>query len=127
MILVMDWLSTFGPMMVDWCKGILNINSKGKTVKFQVEEVTAEIQIYQHELDITKKKKKGTQIIVAHLFSTEVMEASAKVTHPGLQQVLNEFSEVFASRLLQKSILFSLFFLLLSSLFFIETTVVVPP
>jgi hypothetical protein len=42
-ILGLDWLSKFGPMHVDWQSKWVEINSKGKTIKLQVEAEEASL------------------------------------------------------------------------------------
>lgn len=69
MILGMDWLATLGPLLIDCGKGTIEMTVKGKKVNLAAEEVKAEIRLCEQEMDVIREKKKGNQVIFAHLFS----------------------------------------------------------
>ncbi|KAJ4817704.1 polyprotein [Rhynchospora pubera] len=95
-ILGMDWLSQFGLMTIDWNMGTLYIKHKGQDVKLQVEQVSAEVHLCQHEVNISRETKKGSEFFVAHLFFSELEEGKvAQVWPPAIQQLLDSFNDVF--------------------------------
>lgn len=97
LILGMDWLSTFGPMEIDWSKGLMTLKNKDKKVMLQVAPVTAEVRLCEQELDLVKEHKQGSQVILAHLFCTEAEEESQmQPTYYTIQRVLEEYQDVFA-------------------------------
>ena len=71
LILGIDWLSSFGQMTVDWSKGMRKLKHKGKQVILQVQDVTAELKVCQGTVDLHKEKKKRSQVIIAHLFTSQ--------------------------------------------------------
>jgi hypothetical protein len=95
MILGTDWLTQVGPMKVDWRKGGIEFNHKGVDIKLQVQEEVVEVKFCERVIDIRKEKKKGSEIVVAHLFSLGEEEKAQKQIHPELQDILNQFQDVF--------------------------------
>ncbi|KAJ4788261.1 polyprotein [Rhynchospora pubera] len=95
-ILGMDWLSQFGLMTVDWNQGALYIKHQGQDVKLQVENISAEVHICQQEFNLQKEAKKGSEIFIAHLFASELVEGKQlQVSSPLVQHVLDSFADIF--------------------------------
>ncbi|XP_078182382.1 uncharacterized protein LOC144575983 [Carex rostrata] len=95
-ILGVDWLSQFGHITKDYLEGSVSFNNKGNSVFLKVEEVVAKVKICEQSINITKEKKKGSQVILAHLFSLEVQEQPREgQVEPSFQKILDEYSELF--------------------------------
>ncbi|KAJ4745297.1 polyprotein [Rhynchospora pubera] len=93
-VLGLDWLVKLGPMKIDWGKGSIEFNQGGKEVKLQVKEEISEVQMVS-EVDVDKELKKGSELLIAHLFEiNEVGETSSNV-RPELKEVLETFQAVF--------------------------------
>jgi hypothetical protein len=58
-------------MTVDWSKGMRKLKHKGKQVILQVQDVTTELKVCQGIVDLHKEKKKGSQVIIAYLFTSQ--------------------------------------------------------
>jgi len=54
-----DWLAGFGPMRIDWGKGVVGMEHKGERIELQAESQLAEAQVCEHVEEISKKKKKN--------------------------------------------------------------------
>lgn len=94
LILGMDWLSSLGPMFVDWGKGSVKMMSKGKPVCLEVERVSAEVRVCEQVTEVTKG---STQLLVAQLFLIEEGErGQEKFINPILQPVLKEYQDLFS-------------------------------
>ena len=93
MILGIDWLVSLGPMMVDWGRRKLEFQKGDKAVTLQVKEEVAEIKWCEEALDVDKEQKRGSELMLAHLF--QVSEGVGTV-HPKVLSLLEEYSDLFA-------------------------------
>lgn len=57
-----DWLAGFGPMRIDWGKGVVGMEHKGERIELQAESQLAEAQVCEHVEEISKKKKKNPKL-----------------------------------------------------------------
>ncbi|KAJ4750063.1 polyprotein [Rhynchospora pubera] len=94
-ILGLDWLNEMGPMMIDWNKGSIKFKRGNKEVKLQVNEEVAEIKMCQGTIDLIKEEKQGSEVLVAYLFSSELIGKEQRVTEPVIEEVLRQFENVF--------------------------------
>ncbi|KAJ4811165.1 polyprotein [Rhynchospora pubera] len=94
-ILGLDWLNDMGPMWVDWNKGNIKFKRGSKDVNLQVCEEVAELRLCQGELDLNKEIKKGSELLVAYLFKSELEEKVITPVEPELGGILTDFSDVF--------------------------------
>ncbi|KAJ1703813.1 hypothetical protein LUZ63_003592 [Rhynchospora breviuscula] len=74
MILGLDWLTSLGPMQVDWGAGRIAFKQGDKDVQLQVREEVAKIKFIKEDVDLEKEMRKGSEILMAQIFSTEVEE-----------------------------------------------------
>ncbi|KAJ3686553.1 hypothetical protein LUZ61_015717 [Rhynchospora tenuis] len=104
MILGIDWLISLGPMKIDWGVGSIEFQHNNKPVKLQVREEKAKIKMYQGVIDVEKEKKKGSEVLLAHIMSlegqvgiTSSSETPSMLTDTPkeLHEVLNSFSQIF--------------------------------
>ncbi|KAJ3687784.1 hypothetical protein LUZ61_016948 [Rhynchospora tenuis] len=104
MILGIDWLISLGPMNIDWGVGSIEFQHNNKPVKLQVREEKAKIKMYQGVIDVEKEKKKGSEVLLAHIMSVEGqvgITSSSETpsmltdTPKELHEVLNSFSQIF--------------------------------
>lgn len=104
-----DWLSEFGKMEMDWQKGTVAMQHKGKRVELAQEEVVAQVHICEGTVNPKQEKKRGNQVIFAHLFFVAQIEQGEPTTidkqpamshwpivHPDIEPVLKEFEDLFA-------------------------------
>ncbi|XP_078150323.1 uncharacterized protein LOC144545634 [Carex rostrata] len=95
-ILGVDWLSSFGDMIMNWAQGKMVMNHGGKEVKLINEMTKAEVRICEGALNPVKEKKNGSQIIYAQLFTIEETQPETKPEiHPFLLPILQEFQMLF--------------------------------
>ncbi|KAJ4789708.1 polyprotein [Rhynchospora pubera] len=96
LILGLDWLRDMGPMVVDWSKGCLAFKKDNKDIKLQVCEEVAEVRMCQGYVDIEQERKKGHEVILAHLFHVDSLEDKARhEVSPEIGQVLVQYRDVF--------------------------------
>ncbi|KAJ4756090.1 polyprotein [Rhynchospora pubera] len=104
MILGIDWLTSLGPMKVDWGKGEIEFKKEEKEIKLQVQEEKAQIKMYKGKVDIDKEQKKGSEIMLAHIMCMESQTAELQnqeeqpitiIAPSELQAVLTSFASVF--------------------------------
>jgi hypothetical protein len=60
-----------------------------------VQDETAEVKLCESAIDVRREKLKGSEIVVAHIFSVEETDKKTSHIHPELQKVLNQFEEIF--------------------------------
>ncbi|KAJ4814811.1 polyprotein [Rhynchospora pubera] len=101
MILGIDWLTSLGPMTVDWGAGQLEFKQGDQTVKLQVKDEKAKIKLIKGKVDAEKEVRKGSEILLAHIMCVEE-EGLTNEKQPRirpvpiqLQNVLATFSKVF--------------------------------
>ncbi|KAJ3707881.1 hypothetical protein LUZ61_011586 [Rhynchospora tenuis] len=94
MILGLDWLTSLGPMKIDWSKGILEFNKGNKEVKLTVREEFAEVQLVKGIVNVEKEVKKGNDVIIAQIFRIEEGKEEPKLNSEW-QVVVDEFKDVF--------------------------------
>ncbi|KAJ3687882.1 hypothetical protein LUZ61_017046 [Rhynchospora tenuis] len=82
MILGLDWLTSLGPMQVDWGAGRIAFKQGDKDVQLQVREEVAKIKFIKDEIDLEKEVKKGSEILMAQIFSTEMKEEKTSKVQP---------------------------------------------
>ncbi|KAJ3690878.1 hypothetical protein LUZ61_020042 [Rhynchospora tenuis] len=94
-ILGLDWLVNQGPMKIDWGKGKLAFMKEGREVKLEVREEKAEIQLISHEMDLSKEMKRGSEIIIAQLFTVEQSETPQNIPNSFCHPLLMKYKEIF--------------------------------
>ncbi|KAJ4753988.1 polyprotein [Rhynchospora pubera] len=94
-ILGLDWLTELGPMMVDWGQGCIQFKRNNKDVKLQVCDEVAEIRLYEGQVNPAEEIKKGSEVLVAHLFKLEEGNSTQLLSNPKFDEILAKFSEVF--------------------------------
>ncbi|KAJ4801510.1 polyprotein [Rhynchospora pubera] len=94
MILGLDWLTSLGPMKIDWGQGSLEFCTEGKDVKLKVREETAEVKVIDGNLDIEKEVKKGSEVLIAQLFRVEE-DKEEKMLPIEWQNIVEEYHDVF--------------------------------
>ncbi|KAJ3706667.1 hypothetical protein LUZ61_010372 [Rhynchospora tenuis] len=103
-ILGMDWIAMVGPVIIDCVQGLVKLKQHGKEISLKVQNEVAEVKLCQGELCISKEQQKGSDIILALLFITQLDDANtctpstASQHHilPPLQEVLDAFGVVFS-------------------------------
>jgi Retroviral aspartyl protease len=95
MILGLDWLTSLDPMKIDWGKGSLEFRQKDKEIRLQVREEKAQIKLCESAINLDKEKKKGSEVIIAHLFKVTKEVKIIWSIVPELHHVLQEFHDVF--------------------------------
>ncbi|KAJ4789024.1 polyprotein [Rhynchospora pubera] len=101
MILGIDWLTSLGPMTVDWGAGQLEFKQGDQTVKLQVKDEKAKIKLIKGKVDAEKEVRKGSEILLAHIMCVEEEELTnekqprIRPVPIQLQNVLATFSKVF--------------------------------
>ncbi|KAJ3709255.1 hypothetical protein LUZ61_012960 [Rhynchospora tenuis] len=103
-ILGMDWIAMVGPVIIDCVQGLVKLKHHGKEISLKVQNEVAEVKLCLGELCISKEQQKGSDIILAQLFITQLDDANtctsstASQHHilPPLQEVLDAFSVVFS-------------------------------
>jgi Retroviral aspartyl protease/Reverse transcriptase (RNA-dependent DNA polymerase) len=95
MILGIDWLTQIGPMRIDWGKESIKFNHNGTYIKLQVQEEVAEVKLCEGAIDVKKGKRRGSKIVVARLFIMGNEEKGQKNIHVDLQEILDQFQDVF--------------------------------
>ncbi|KAJ1700817.1 hypothetical protein LUZ63_000596 [Rhynchospora breviuscula] len=91
MMLELDWLTSLGPMQVDWGAGGIAFKQGDKDVQLQVKEEVAKIKFIKEDVDLEKEMRKGSEILMAQIFSTEVH--SALQLHPASQTEVHSDSK----------------------------------
>ncbi|KAJ4816839.1 polyprotein [Rhynchospora pubera] len=94
-ILGLDWLTELGPMMVDWGQGCIQFKRNNKDVKLQVCDEVAEIRLYEGQVNPAEEIKRGSEVLVAHLFKLEEGNSTQLLSNPKFDEILAKFSEVF--------------------------------
>lgn len=94
MILGLDWLSQLGPMTIDWGNRWVAFEKGGKRIKLQVQEEVARVEMCQ-AIEMEKKIKRGSEMILAHVMLVQGGSKEATLTPPEIQEVLNQYEEVF--------------------------------
>ncbi|KAJ3687260.1 hypothetical protein LUZ61_016424 [Rhynchospora tenuis] len=82
MILGLDWLTSLGPMQVDWGAGKIAFKQGDKDVQLQVREEVAKIQFIKEEIDLEKEVRKGSEVLMAQIFSTKMKEEKMSKVQP---------------------------------------------
>ncbi|KAJ4783151.1 polyprotein [Rhynchospora pubera] len=95
LILGLDWLTERGPMMVDWKKGCLKFKDGDKEVQLQVSEETAGLALCHSEMNLVQEGRKGSEILVAHLFKVEVENRKEIEVAQELKPILTEYAYLF--------------------------------
>ncbi|KAJ3685430.1 hypothetical protein LUZ61_014594 [Rhynchospora tenuis] len=95
LILGMDWLTERGPMVVDWKKGSLRFKNGDKEVKLQVCEEVAEVALCHTVMDLRNEDKKGSEILIAHMFKVEADSLIGRNVAPELEFVIDQYSHIF--------------------------------
>jgi hypothetical protein len=92
----LDWLSQFGPMLVDWKKKCVQLEKDGTTVKLQVQPKQASIQLCEG-VDVGKELGMGSDVLVAQIWLCEAEVVVTPLSRPPLeiQMVLDQYSLVF--------------------------------
>jgi hypothetical protein len=62
MILGLDWLTSLGPMKIDWGNGCIEFKHNDKEIKLRVQEEVAEVKFYEGSINIDKEIGKGSEI-----------------------------------------------------------------
>jgi Retroviral aspartyl protease len=66
LILGLDWLSQFIPMVVDWSKKWVQFERNGEIVKLQVQKEVAEISLCE-AVNVSKELQEGSELLIAHI------------------------------------------------------------
>jgi Retroviral aspartyl protease len=93
-ILGLDWLSTLGPMQIDWKEKWLEFQNKGKSVKLQVTTEKAVLQLCE-TVNLDKEIKSDSNLLVAHLWMCELNNMNPQEVPSELLPVLTQYSMVF--------------------------------
>ncbi|KAJ1703891.1 hypothetical protein LUZ63_003670 [Rhynchospora breviuscula] len=104
-ILGMDWIAKVGPMVIDCVQGLVKLTYLDKEISLQVQKEVAEVKLCHGEICLSKEQKKGSDIIVAQLFLTQMESHNHdsagrdNTPHilPQLQEVINSFGLVFSN------------------------------
>ncbi|KAJ4789012.1 polyprotein [Rhynchospora pubera] len=94
MILGLDWLTSLGPMKIDWSQGSLEFCTEGKDVKLRVREEIAEVKLVDGSMNIEKEVKKGSEVLIAKLFRIEE-GGPEKNIQPEWQHIVKNYQDVF--------------------------------
>ncbi|KAJ4807602.1 polyprotein [Rhynchospora pubera] len=104
-ILGMDWIAKVGPVIIDCVQGVVKLKQGDTEVSLLLQSEVAEVKLCHGEVCLTKEQQKGSEIIFAQLFVTQ-MTASSDVYStledhlpnmpPQLQQVVLKFHSVFS-------------------------------
>ncbi|KAJ1692442.1 hypothetical protein LUZ63_009140 [Rhynchospora breviuscula] len=104
-ILGMDWIAKVGPLVIDCVQGVVKLKQGDTDVSLQVQNEVAEVKLCHGEVCLTKEQLKGSDIIIAQLFVTQIGESSevapSMTDHlstmpPQLQQVVFQYNSVFS-------------------------------
>ncbi|KAJ3684806.1 hypothetical protein LUZ61_013970 [Rhynchospora tenuis] len=105
-ILGMDWIAKVGPVVIDCIKGVVQLKHGDQVISLQVQGEMAAVKMCQGEVCITKEQQKGSEVILAQLFVTQLESTATsssslqdQMSHlpPQLQQVVSQFSSVFSN------------------------------
>jgi Reverse transcriptase (RNA-dependent DNA polymerase)/Retroviral aspartyl protease len=97
-ILGLDWLSQWGDMQINWHDKWLKFQREDQEIKLQVVEEITTIKMCE-EINLKKEIKAESDVLVAQVWLCAGMVCSLSSTTvstvPVIQQVLNEFNDVF--------------------------------
>ncbi|KAJ4807690.1 polyprotein [Rhynchospora pubera] len=102
LVLGMDWIARMGPVVIDVFKGLVQLTKEGKKIQLQVKKEMAEVTLLTSNVNVTQELQKGSEVIFAQLFITQVGTSSSSPLKQQLniplelQSVLSKFSSVFA-------------------------------
>ncbi|KAJ3702738.1 hypothetical protein LUZ61_006443 [Rhynchospora tenuis] len=102
-ILGMDWIAKVGLVVIDCVKGLVQLKQGDNTISLQVQGEVAEVKLCDGEVCISTEQKKGSDIIFAQLFVTQLGQVDTTISFssqltklaPELQQVVAAYSTVF--------------------------------
>jgi hypothetical protein len=86
-ILGLDWLSKLGPMCIDWEKKWVQFEMKGKTIKLQVTDKVAQLNLCD-SVELTGECKSQKEVLVAQIWLCEARPISKSNHAPELEQLL---------------------------------------
>ncbi|KAJ4780034.1 polyprotein [Rhynchospora pubera] len=95
LILGMDWLSLHGPMTIDWNSGQVQLYEGEQKLTFKVQTEVAEVHFCQGELCTLTESKKGSLLMIAHIFHVTEDTTNFPPVHSLLQPILQQFAHVF--------------------------------
>jgi isoprenylcysteine carboxyl methyltransferase (ICMT) family protein YpbQ len=100
-ILDLDWLTTLGPMHIDWHNKWIEFTHE-QIVKLQVTPETAKLALCE-AVKMSKALKNSQEMVVAHIWFCAITVPTATTTDnsvvpASLQFVLNQFAQVFESQ-----------------------------
>jgi hypothetical protein len=83
-------------MKIDWGKDSLEFKQGEKVVKLQVRDEVARVKRCEGDINLDREKKKGSEVLLAHIFNLQGEELVTRNIHPALKGILEEYSDVFA-------------------------------
>ncbi|KAJ3690052.1 hypothetical protein LUZ61_019216 [Rhynchospora tenuis] len=95
LILGMDWLALHGPMTIDWKLGQLQLFHNNQKLVFQVQNEMSEVKVCQEILNPVQEVKKGSLMLLAHIFVADDLHQNITTVPSQLQPVLDAFQHVF--------------------------------